>query len=240
MVPHHRAVRRDLPSILHCTEVRSGSRILVLLATMAMALLACDSGGPFDPSLPGGDIGRFLQEEPLPDIRDYREVFADPSRDVLFFEVGYGEAQDCPSGCFYFQAVSLRLGDRIGWVWIDGGYTVPDPDALTVFDFQSTDGALFDEPVLLGLRAASRDVYSRFRFYAAGHPGTPETGLVALAHTLELDPWPTVGWALLENPTVRASRPVLQVLADLPDEPGLTSIREEAQELLDQIPSEPS
>jgi hypothetical protein len=64
---------------------------------------------------------------------------------------------------------------------------------------------------------------------------TPAQTLLDLARLLSSTYRPDLGFALLENPTVRSSERGLRVLAGLPGNGGYREVRDRARELLAQI-----
>src|SRR5688572_19164122 len=68
---------------------------------------------------------------------------------ATIYEVGYGEAQDCESGCFHSKALLLVRGcDRIGWIAVSDYDDVRDrfePYRLGPDDEPLYDPALWDD-----------------------------------------------------------------------------------------------
>lgn len=229
------------PAPLLCCTMRrlapTSTDFAVLLALLAgCVLLGCDRWG----SSPGidEDIETFVDTEPLPDAQRPRLLWRGPGLDVQVFAVSFGEARDCPSGCFYSTAYGLALQDRIGWMGLDAyGRDDSVRTAVTRFDVRSRDSTLFGEQIRRHFRRAEQrsdrntaeTAYEVFLEMVATDEDTPHTALLDLARLLhdEFHPW--TGRALLSNPTVRTSRLILEELARLPDRGHYEDISDQAQ-----------
>lgn len=61
---------------------------------------------------------RLLAESGLPAPR-IPHGFRDTTHRLLLFTLAYGDAQDCPAGCFFSGALGLSYGGRAGWLRLD-------------------------------------------------------------------------------------------------------------------------
>jgi hypothetical protein len=213
---------------------------LVLLA--GLLLVGCDPLG----TSPGmnEDIETFVDTEPLPDAQRPRLLLQSPDLNVQVFVVSFGEARDCPSGCFYSKAYGLAFRNRIGWMGLDT-YGLDDSvrTSVTRFDVRARDSTLFEEQIRRHFRRAeersnrqtAESAYEVFLEMLATDDNTPHRALLNLAHLLHDEFHPGTARALLSNPTVRTSRPILEVLARLPKRGLYQELRDQAQALLDQL-----
>ncbi len=192
------------------------------------------------------DIKSFVEAESLPEAQRPEIGFEDSEADVAAFHVDFGPGCDCPSGCFYSTAYGLQFRDRIGWMTVESAFCLEDSVQVNegYFDLQSRDSTLFSSDLRKRLREAvttdeandvQAPVYEVFLNMLAKDKATPSETLLDLARLLQDSYRPGVGYALLENPTVRSSRPVLEILASLPDNGGYKGVRDRAQSLLDQL-----
>jgi hypothetical protein len=190
------------------------------------------------------DIIAFVEAEFLPESQDPKLVFSDGDLDTSAFWVSFGEARDCPSGCFYSKAYGLAYQGRIGWMGIDA-YGEDDSVTTTVsyFDVQPGDSTLFkkdlrdrfEEAQEQSDRSYADATYDHFLDMLAGDKDTPSDTLLELTRLLKDEYRPELGLALLGNPVVRSSRSILEGLASLPKKGGYKTVRERARELLDQL-----
>ena len=65
------------------------------------------------------EITTFVGAEPLPKVQRPRIVFDSDTLNAQVFWVSFGEARDCPSGCFYSKAYGILFRGRIGWMGLD-------------------------------------------------------------------------------------------------------------------------
>jgi len=215
---------------------------------LAVLLTGCDiwGGGPEIDE----DLKTFVEAESLPQAQRPEVGFEDSEADVTAFHVNFGPGCDCPSGCIYETAYGLQFRDRIGWMSVE---TVCMEDSVQVnegyFDLQPRDSTLFSSDLRKRLREAvttdeandvQAPVYEVFLTMLAKDEDTPTETLLDLARLLQNSYRPDVGYALLENPTVRSSRPVLEVLASLPENGGYKGVQNRAQNLLNQLSTEVS
>lgn len=225
------------------TLAPTSTDLAVFLALLTSCLLlGCDQWG----SSPGidEDIDTFVNTEPLPDAQRPRLLVQDLGLDVQVFAVSFGEARDCPSGCFYSKAYGLALRDRIGWMGLDAyGRDDSVRTSVTRFDVRSRDSTLFGERVRWHFRRAeersdrstAETAYEVFLEMLAPDDDTPHAALLDLARLLHDEFHPGTARALLTNPTVRTSQPILEVLSELPDRGHYEEISAQAEALLDQL-----
>lgn len=221
-------------------------RTALSLATVLTAVLlgGCDiwGGGPKIDE----DIKSFIEAESLPEAQRPEIGFEDSEAEVMAFHVDFGPGCDCPSGCIYGTAYGLQFRDRIGWMSVETEFCLEDSVRVNgdYFDLRSRDSTLFSFDFRKRFReAATTDeandvqapVYEVFLNVLAKDKDTPTNTLLDFARLLQDSYRPGVGYALLENPTVRSSRSVLEVLASLPDNGGYKEVQNRAQDLLDQL-----
>jgi len=224
-------------------------RTAVPLATVLVAILlaGCDTwgGGPKIDE----EIKSFVEAESLPEAQRPEIGFEDSEAEVTAFHVDFGPGCDCPSGCIYATAYGLRFRDRIGWMSVETAFCLEDSVQVDegYFHVQPRDSTLFSSDVRRRLREAvttdeandvQAPVYEVFLNMLAKDEDTPAETLLDLARLLQGSYRPGVGYALLENPTVRSSKSILEVLASLPDSGGYKGVRDRAQDLLDQLSNE--
>ena len=216
------------------------SRVLFLIVLLVLVPLGCDLSSTSDVD---GDIVAFVEAEPLPESQTPTVVFSDEELDASAFWVSFGEARDCPSGCFYSKAYGLKFQNRIGWMGFDAyGRDDSVKTKVSSFDVQPGDSTLFKkalrtrfEEVLEEADPSYNDAtYDHFLQLLAGDEDTPSSTLLDLAQFLENQYRPDLGLVLLENPVVRSSESILGVLADLSGN-RYETVRDRAQELLDQL-----
>jgi hypothetical protein len=84
--------------------------------------------------------GRFPKQQAT------RVLYEDRKRDLLIFDVQYGEGHDCVAGCFYSHAVGMMYGQMTGW--------------MHVYDYEQGDSARAFRRVNQTLfRIGERDTY---------------------------------------------------------------------------------
>ncbi|MDX1660962.1 MAG: hypothetical protein R3326_04150 [Gemmatimonadota bacterium] len=168
----------------------------------------CTEGRDVFFASPADRARAFIEAEGLPGVRWYSDVLSYPERDLLLFGVEYGERHDTPVGPAYETAYGLVVEDRVGWV-------VP-PRVLgksgTRFDVLPRDAGILDQAFLGAVRDVSVSAYDPVRILLAGDPDSTEETLGFIARSLARGGSVAIGEALLENPTVRASYPVLSAL----------------------------
>lgn len=185
--------------------------LFVLIGLIGSVSLGCsDEDALF--SLPVEDrIARFLASQDLPAVHGFDELLVEPSIDLVLFRVRYGETTECSrGGCVRPSAFGLTIGERIGWVEVPAAFPADAPR----FDIRPDDSFLFDQEFLVRVRSAGEDAYVAVRLMLARDPDTPEPTLALVAGSLAHGGGPPeIGLALLENPNVAESRPVLEALA---------------------------
>jgi hypothetical protein len=192
------------------------------------------------------DIQAFVEAESLPEAQRPEIGFADAEADVTAFRVDFGPGCDCPSGCFYSTAFGLQFRDRIGWMEVTQAFCLRDSLRIEQnrFDLRPRDSVLFSttfrerfrrEATVDDANDVQAPVYEVFLDMLATDEDTPRETLLELARLLQDVYRPGLGYALLENPVVRSSTPILEVLAGLPDEGGYRGVRDRARGLLDQL-----
>ena len=224
-------------------QIRKAARLLVFLA--ALLPLGCDQ----TPTGVDDDIASFVGSQPLSEAQEPKLVFESSEWEIEVFWVSFGEARDCPSGCFYSKAYGLKFQDRIGWMGLDAyGRDDSVTTRVNYFDVQAGDSTLFENDVRNQLEAALDEsdrsyadaTYDHFLLMLAGDEETPSTTLLDLAELLEEAYRPELGSVLLENAVVRSNKPILEVLAGLSGQGGYETVRDRAQDLLDQLSDEES
>jgi len=224
-------------------QIRKAARLLVFLA--ALLPLGCDQ----TPTGVDDDIASFVESQPLSETQEPKLVFESSEWEIEVFWVSFGEARDCPSGCFYSKAYGLKFQDRIGWMGLDAyGRDDSVTTRVNYFDVQAGDSTLFENDVRNQLEAALDEsdrsyadaTYDHFLLMLAGDEETPSTTLLDLAELLEEAYRPELGSVLLENAVVRSNKPILEVLAGLSGQGGYETVRDRAQDLLDQLSDEES
>jgi hypothetical protein len=228
---------------------RSATRTVWSLALLTAVLLTsvlagCDLFANED--LIDEDIRAFVNAAALPEAHPPEKVVEDQEAGVTLFSVDFGPGCDCPSGCFYSTAYGLQFRERIGWAKVRRAFCLDDSvdGNLPLFDIQPDDRALFRSDLRDRLREGAtvdeaNDVqapaYEVFLNLLAKDADTPAQTLLDLARLLSSTYRPDLGFALLENPTVRSSERGLRVLAGLPGNGGYREVRDRARELLAQI-----
>jgi hypothetical protein len=217
--------------------------LLLPIFLAALVPLGCDQSMPKVDE----DIVAFVEAQPLPESQDPELVFSDGELDASAFWVSFGEARDCPSGCFYSKAYGLKHQGRIGWMGLDA-YGEDDSVATKVsyFDVQRGDSTLFKEGIRDRFEEAQEQsdrsyahaTYDRFLEMLGEDEDTPPSTLLELAGLLKDEYRPELGRVLVENPVVRSSEPILEILARLPERSGYETVRDRAQDLLDQLSEE--
>jgi hypothetical protein len=217
--------------------------IALVVAVFVFSLLTgCDiwnGGSDIDE-----DIQSFVEVENLPEAQTPEISFADSESEVKAFRVEFGPGCDCPSGCLYSKGYGLKFQDRIGWMEVKEFFCLEDSvrSEANFFEVRPGDSTLFDSDLRLRFRTSAAEesekyapVYEAFLQMIAQDGDTPTNTLSALGDLLYEERLSDVGEALIENPVVRSSQALLEKLANLPDRRGYRSVKEKAQELLDQI-----
>lgn len=127
-------------------------RYLMIAATLLVSSACGDR--PTDPfSGAPTAIRSFLATDTTLQVRRVVRVPLSAGQGAMLYRVFYGEPMDCPSGCFYAEALTLQIGSRIGWV--QGADRIPNSAA---FPFQALDSTIFTAAVLTDL--GQRDFYA--------------------------------------------------------------------------------
>ena len=165
------AQTKDACAIETIVEGTSMPRLHRIVAgAIALCVAACDSS-PTDSieTLPAS-IRAFLKSEASLAIRSGAMILENRSSGVAVFRVEYGEALDCPSGCFFASAVGLQAGGRVGWV-----ESVRQSPATPLFRLEPRDSARFSPTLLDVLQADDFRAYRLVAFALACAPNTIAT-----------------------------------------------------------------
>ena len=115
-----------------------------LLIILFLTSVSCNLLRDDDEQTPKSLI-EFVNSENLPKKQKI-EIFLDlEADDFIGFSVQYGNANDCPSGCFYSIATGFKLDDKIGWIDVQD-YDENDISDLTYFEIEKTDSLFYTEP----------------------------------------------------------------------------------------------
>tara|TARA_R110002124_G_scaffold287346_1_gene473465 strand:- start:8729 stop:9367 length:639 start_codon:yes stop_codon:yes gene_type:complete len=180
------------------------------------------------------DIVEFVNSQNLPDKQNV-EIFLTIEKDQFIgFSVQYGEANDCPSGCFYSNATGFKLGNKIGWIDIQD-YDENDISGLTNFEIEKSDSLLFTEEFGKQLEKSNPWIYRNVLLpKIASGSKTPQEVLIRIANGLYTYINPHLAGILLENTSVIENKEILEILSNLPVFQGdaYEQARERAKELL--------
>jgi len=211
--------------------------ILYILVTLILFAQSCKDKS-VEPEIPS-DISVFVQSQNLPKVQPINIFLEIQPENLIAFKVSYGEAQDCPSGCFYSIAYGLKMRTKIGWLRIND-YDQNDLSHAGYYDFDSTETFLFSNPFWDQLNASDNWVY-RYAFLPllVRDRDVPTTVLQRAAEGLYTFIDSNIASLLLLNPKVLGSRAILTLLADLPVFQGDTyqEVRKKARELLNSLGS---
>jgi len=213
--------------------------IAIVLFTTALQGCGDNPMRPDPPPDVPADVRSFVAEEGLPELRNI-EIRYTGDNQTLLFQVSYGSVHDCPSGCFYSSAIGLKLQDKIGWIRFDDRERL-DLRRFHHFEVEESDAFLFDTSFWADLKHTDNYAHwSALIPMLAADTDTPPDALLEIARLLRGYISGNIVWNLLDNPNVRDSREILEVLADLPRFSGnpYESARRRARELLDEL-SEP-
>lgn len=195
------------------------TRFRPVIVVLACLVLSACSGD--DPAAPRGPrpteaVLAFVDSQDVPLLRGTTQLAI--RADLEFFRTEFGEPMDCQAGSVFLSANGLRLGERVGWLYVDGeqGFL---PDRSAYFDVAAADTTLFATDLWddLGTGFPGRDlVWNLLLPLLAADPDTPPGTLLAIAGRLDghIEPW--VASRLLENPVARQDEAILQILASLP------------------------
>jgi len=196
---------------------------------LLLALPGCkDNPANSDPPVPD-PIRAFVESENLPMLRNIHLDVAIPEHSLNLFSAEYGEAQDCPSGCFYSHGFGVAYGSAIGWMGFSASRGVPATP--TMYDVRAEDVALFDAGVWTRIEAEQTwQFWSVFLPLLARDSDTPEETLLRIAARLPTYISVHIAGQLLANPSITTHPSVLQILACLPD--AYEWQRQQARDLL--------
>lgn len=220
----------------------SKTAILVTLALAVGLMTSCDIWGS-DSGI-DDDIKSFIETEDLPDAQTPDIRFDDSESKVKAFYIEFGPGCDCPGECFYSRAQGLKFRDRIGWIGVGEASCLQEAvrTRATFFDVKPGDSTLFDDDFQNRFREATRGedyayspIYKGFLQMIARDRDTAVNTLFSLANLLFDERLNNLAKALIENPTVRSNEGLLEKLASLPDWVGYRPVKDEADQLLDQM-----
>lgn len=111
-------------------------------------------------------IESLIRSSNLTEIQPVNVFVYLPENKVKVFEVKYGPAQDCESGCFYSKAVGIEYDNKIGWITAHGSdiekYNFDQNDLYLYVDeffklFQSRNSRIYSNE-FLSMLIADKDV----------------------------------------------------------------------------------
>jgi len=201
-----------------------------------IAAVACaEANAPVSTAIPD-DVAQFVA--PLPKLRSVSTVFSVPDQGFLLFTASYGDAQDCPAGCFYAQSWGIKYAGQIGWVGVQRA-NAADPLSGKYYDVRSTDQFLFDES--LWNRLAKEWIEADFRIMISCDFDTPADALDRLALRLPADGWPFLADLLVDVAQRRDIRRVAEIISTLgPSSYDFSHSRAHAAAALANWPSQPA
>ena len=219
------------------STVESKRAFQILAAVLLSILLAsCGSDDPLQPGRVDASkaVQQFVESQGVSDLvgvyrlAQYKEFEA--------FRIEFGEEMDCPSGCFYWDATGVRVGEKVGWLAV-ARQDVFKPDSTTFFDVSPADSVMFEESLWTDLEG---DLENRSYLWSDMLPAiaiasdVPSSVLMRLAERLYDKVLVRVANSLIDNPAVRNDRDILMVLAELPDlgNGAYTRVRTIARRLL--------
>src|SRR5262245_39559038 len=103
------------PSVRERTR---GIAVTIAILSISVAGIGCGGGSPFDADV-SASVASLAAMAPFPDPQLPSETKLAIGHDITLFTLQYGEAQDCPSGCFFSTAYGLRNKDKIACFAID-------------------------------------------------------------------------------------------------------------------------
>ena len=145
----------------------------------------------------------------FPKVQSLQGLYRDSTHGVLIFGVSYGEPHDCPSGCFYSQAIGISYRGRAGWLEVHdsvrGARFIPDSRDRYLFSTSFVDG-------LTGwlVKRALLPVLLR-------SPNAPRAFLRPYVDGLYAEDDQQLARLLVSSPVVRRDAGLLTELALLPD-----------------------
>ena len=200
-----------------------------IVPLLLLGLAGCeDDPANSDPPVPA-PIRAFVESENLPQLRNIHLDVAIPEHNLNLFSAEYGEAQDCPSGCFYSLGFGIDYNSAIGWMGFANSRGVPATP--TLYDVRAEDAALFDAGVWTRIEAEQTwQFWNVFLPLLARESDTPEEALLRIAARLPTLAVTNIATELLANPNITIYPDVLQILACLPD--VYATQRQQARDLL--------
>ena len=184
----------------------------------------------YDEPLPAS-VRRFVNSAGLDTVKDVRTVFRLADRDLTLFEVRFGPALDCASGCFWSSALGLQYGKAVGWLTMEdyGRRDAMDRSSIhrDSFPAAAVDAYLLSPAFLDTLTRAYAHAWQQnvrdVRDYIVRDPRLPRAILVqhveALYHVPGIFDW-KIGKLLAGLPRVQDDVELLTLLAYLPYESG--------------------
>lgn len=191
----------------------------MLISMFAFFFISCEEN-PVEPNIPN-DIQSFVNKLQLNKTQEIKILLAVKNEDVYVFIFSYGDAQDCPSGCFYAQFIGLKNKEKIG--------------EYENYDIDSTERYLFSEDFSTLLKEKDEQLYYNIHLpLLASDINTPTNVLLSITHILYNYISTHIAYKLLENPVVQQNVEILTLLANLPVFQGdsYENIREIAKNLL--------
>lgn len=165
--------------------------------------------------------GELVEAMAFPKPQAPQVLYDEPARALQFFEIRYGDPQDCVGGCFFSSAIGVRFGAHAGWLVThdyhgDTGH-VARMRAQTFVPRQEERYLLSDSLAdAIAANARLRQLGEYVLAMSIKSPFIPRERLVRLVEQRyeELGP---VTRQLLDAETVRADPHLLTLLAFLPD-----------------------
>ncbi len=83
-------------------------------------------------------INNFVKSADFPKSQRVNILVNVPTQNLKVFKINYGEARDCPAGCFFSRATGIKYGSKIGWISIND-YDDINVSKLVMYDFDASD-----------------------------------------------------------------------------------------------------
>jgi hypothetical protein len=189
----------------------------------------------------------FVDSAGLDSVKDVRIAFRLAARDLTLFEVRFGRAMDCPSGCFWSNALGLQYGNAVGWLRMeDYGrrdvmdlYTIHrDSFPRSAVDAYLLSPAFLDTLTRVYAHAWRQQVVRDVRDFIVRDPRLPRATLVrhveALYGVPNIYDW-KIGKLLATLPRVQNDVELLTLIAYLPYESGKSEATYRLQTLAPQL-----
>jgi hypothetical protein len=205
------------------------------IATLLLQTEACNDNS-VGPSVPH-EVTSFIQSQDLPKTQKIKIVLEISQEDITVFKVSYGEAHDCPSGCFYSIAFGLKSQIKVAWLKIED-YDTNDLSHAIYYNFDSTETFLFSSGFWDQLNQADSWIYHyAYLQLLAPDEDVPLESLQRIAEDLYTFIDDHLASLLLLNPKVQINRPILNLLANLPvfQDDAYRAVREKARQLLNAL-----